>query len=106
MAATLETLVEKLKTALGPNLISVVLYGSAATGDHQESFSDYNVLCVLNEISPLQLGATEPVFTGGNNAATLRRSCSPSTKCRVLPIASRSNSTTFANTTRSFTDVM
>ena len=32
---------------IGDRLVSVVLYGSAATGDHQAKFSDYNVLCVL-----------------------------------------------------------
>lgn len=62
MAAPLDTLVEKLTKALGQNLVTVVLYGSAATGDHQESFSDYNVLCVLDVITPAQLAATEPVF--------------------------------------------
>lgn len=62
MAAALDTLVEKLTKALGDNLVAVVLYGSAATGDHQERFSDYNVLCVLNKITPADLGAAEPVL--------------------------------------------
>ena len=62
MATTLEQLVEKLQKALGDSLVSVILYGSAATDDRQESFSDYNILCVLTQIAPAQLGATEPVF--------------------------------------------
>ena len=62
MAASLEQLVEKLRKALDPDLISVVLYGSAAAGDHDEKFSDYNVLCVLTSIGPAQLRATEAVF--------------------------------------------
>ena len=62
MAASLEQLVEKLRKALDPDLISVVLYGSAAAGDHEEKFSDYNVLCVLPSIGPPQLRATETVF--------------------------------------------
>ena len=62
MADALDQLVEKLRQALPDDLISVVLYGSAAVGDHDEKFSDYNVLCVLSRLTPAQLGATESVF--------------------------------------------
>ena len=62
MPGQLDQLVEKLRKALGPDLVSVVLYGSAAVGDHDEKFSDYNVLCVLSQITPAQLGATETIF--------------------------------------------
>ena len=62
MPATLDQLVEKLQKAHGPDLVSVVLYGSAAAGDHNEKFSDYNVLCVLRRIAPPQLGASEAIF--------------------------------------------
>jgi hypothetical protein len=62
MADALDQLVEKLRQALPDDLISVVLYGSAAVGDHDEKFSDYNVLCVLSQLTPAQLGATESVF--------------------------------------------
>jgi predicted nucleotidyltransferase len=62
MPGQLDPLVEKLRKALGPDLISVVLYGSAASGDHNEKFSDFNVLCVLSRITPAQLGATETIF--------------------------------------------
>jgi len=58
----LDQLVQKLKAALGEDLISVVLYGSSATGDHNGKFSDYNILCVLSRITPVQLGATETIF--------------------------------------------
>ena len=53
-------LVDKIKT-LGPVVISVVLYGSAASGDHHESFSDYNVLCVVRQLTPVELEQFEPV---------------------------------------------
>ena len=43
-------------------MLSVVLYGSAVTGDHHEKFSDYNVLCILNQVTPAELAASEPVF--------------------------------------------
>ena len=62
MPGQLDPLVEKLRKALGADLVSVVLYGSAAAGDHNEKFSDFNVLCVLSRITPAQLGATETIF--------------------------------------------
>ena len=58
----LPQLVQKLTKALGTDLVSVVLYGSAASGNHHEKFSDYNVLCVLTEITPVHLRATEAIF--------------------------------------------
>ena len=62
MPDLLDQLVGKLQSAFGPELTSVVLYGSAATGDHDENFSDYNVLCVLRQLSIGELRASEPVF--------------------------------------------
>jgi predicted nucleotidyltransferase len=61
MAAPLDQLVEKLRKALEPDLVSITLYGSAAAGDHEEKFSDYNILCVLRQITPAQLRASESV---------------------------------------------
>jgi hypothetical protein len=62
MQKDLDQLVTRLVKAHGADLISVVLYGSAATGEHHAAFSDINVLCVLKEVGPAQLGACEPVF--------------------------------------------
>jgi hypothetical protein len=62
MPGHLDQLVEKLRKAIGTDLVSVVLYGSAAVGDHDEKFSDFNVLCVLSQITPAQLGATGTIF--------------------------------------------
>jgi hypothetical protein len=62
MANQLDQIVEKLRKALDTRLVSVVLYGSAATGDHQEKFSDYNILCILTRITPAELRAVEPAF--------------------------------------------
>ena len=45
-----EELTERLKETLGPNLKSVVLYGSAAADDRTRVFSDYNVLVVVGEM--------------------------------------------------------
>lgn len=58
----MDQLVERLRKALGEDLVSVILYGSAASGDQHGKFSDFNVLCVLRQITPAQLGASETVF--------------------------------------------
>ena len=56
MAEAVEQLVEKLPRRMADRLGSlVVLYGSAAGGDHQANFSDYNVLCILSRITLSQL---------------------------------------------------
>jgi hypothetical protein len=62
MISTVDQLLERLKKALGSNLLSVILYGSAASGDNHGKFSDINILCVLSEIAPTQLAASETVF--------------------------------------------
>lgn len=51
-----------MKPAFGENLISVILYGSAAVDDWHEYSSDLNVLCVLSKITPHELVQSEPVF--------------------------------------------
>ncbi len=43
--------VERIRTAAGTNLVSVILYGSAAAGDYVADHSDVNLLCVLGETS-------------------------------------------------------
>jgi hypothetical protein len=62
MDKIVEQLVDKLRKAYGERLVSVVLYGSAVAGDLQEGFSDYNVLCVLTEITPRELAASTEIF--------------------------------------------
>jgi hypothetical protein len=62
MRKHLDRLIERLTKALGPDLLSVVLYGSAARDEHHADFSDLNVLCVLTGVTPSQLRAAQPVF--------------------------------------------
>ncbi len=62
MDKILDQLVEKLRKAFGERLVSVVLYGSGASGDHHPKFSDFNILCVLNTITPRELGDGEDIF--------------------------------------------
>jgi hypothetical protein len=62
MQKDLDQLVARLVKAHGAELVSVVLYGSAARGEHDATFSDLNILCVLTAITPAQLRSSEPVF--------------------------------------------
>jgi hypothetical protein len=43
--------IEKIKAAAGPNLVSVILYGSGAEGEFHPEYSDLNLLCVLRDAS-------------------------------------------------------
>ena len=43
----LDEFVQKLKTAAPANLKSVILYGSAVTGEFHSKHSDFNLLCVV-----------------------------------------------------------
>jgi hypothetical protein len=48
--------VEKIRAAAGPNLVSVLLYGSSAEGEFHPEYSDLNLLCVLRDASLASLG--------------------------------------------------
>lgn len=52
---SLNGLVDDLRATHGDNLACVVLYGSAAAGDHIELRSDYNILIALKRITPEDL---------------------------------------------------
>lgn len=56
----LNGLIEDLRATHAENLASVVLYGSAAAGDHDELRSDYNLLIALNRITPDDLRNAQP----------------------------------------------
>lgn len=47
--------IDDLKATHGKNLVSVILYGSAAAGDFVPKQSDYNILIALEEITPADL---------------------------------------------------
>lgn len=51
----------ELERALGEELAAVVLYGSAADGEHSKAFSDYNVFCVVAHPTAAVLARTNPV---------------------------------------------
>ena len=52
--------ISRLRAASGENLLSVILYGSAADGEFHPDFSNVNLLCVLRESSFSALAAIAP----------------------------------------------
>jgi len=70
----LKGLVQRLSSAAGQNLVSVVLHGSAAADDFQPEFSDVNILAVVDELSVPAMQTLAPVlawWTGLGNPAPL-----------------------------------
>lgn len=57
VSETLDELIKDLRAAHGDNLASIVLYGSAAAGDHDELRSDHNLLIALDRITTQDLHA-------------------------------------------------
>jgi hypothetical protein len=90
MERKLTDLVDRLKKAHGTGLVSVVLYGSGAGQDHSGKFSDLNILCVLNEVTPDELAQSEPVFRWwrdqGNPAPLLMSEHEVATSTDCFPI--------------------
>ena len=58
---TLDDLVAQLRGAYADTLRAVVLYGSAAGGEHHEKHSDYNVLVIVQSLSLEKFGAAGSV---------------------------------------------
>lgn len=55
MKHQLEAFIDDLRSTHGKNLVSVILYGSAAAGDFVAKQSDYNILIALERIGPEDL---------------------------------------------------
>tara|TARA_B100000029_G_scaffold500326_1_gene571903 strand:+ start:125 stop:868 length:744 start_codon:yes stop_codon:yes gene_type:complete len=56
-------LLKGLKAAVPQDLVSVVLYGSAARGEYEKASSDLNVLVVVEDLTPATLGALSGPIT-------------------------------------------
>ena len=56
----LTDLVTRLKNAAGSNLLSVILYGSAATEEFHPGHSDLNVLCIMQSLGRDNLSKLHP----------------------------------------------
>ena len=64
----LDDLVTQLRAAYGSRLASVVLYGSAAGGDHIQNRSDYNVLVLVDSLAATELAAASAVARAWHDA--------------------------------------
>lgn len=53
--------VKRLAEAAGPNLLSVILYGSAAAGEFHAKHSDVNLLCLFERLDAETLARINPV---------------------------------------------
>lgn len=60
MEKQLNELVEKLRRAAESNLVSVVLYGSAARGEFRPEYSNLNVLCLVKALDAAALSDLSP----------------------------------------------
>ena len=98
MEDKLQELVDRLKHAQQQRLRSVVLYGSAAAGEHNEHFSDLNVLCVLTQVTPAELADSEPIFKWWREQGK--------TNCALPPTVFLSSSTICRSGTASSTGPM
>ena len=65
---TLDELVSQLNAALGAELRAVVLYGSAAAGEHVPKKSDYNVLVLVDSLAANRLAATSAAAKAWSDA--------------------------------------
>ncbi len=61
MEKDLNELVERLKSAAGANLKTVVLYGSAVAGDFHPKHSNLNILCLVDRAGASELENLNPV---------------------------------------------
>lgn len=68
MKMSLDELVSQLRAAYGTGLRSVVLYGSAAAGEHIPKRSDYNVLVIVDRLDPARLEAAAATARAWNEA--------------------------------------
>lgn len=73
----IEEFLNRMKRAAGQNLQSIILYGSAATGDFQSDFSNLNLLCILRETSFSNLSAIAPVVKWWHGQKWWRRQKNP-----------------------------
>jgi hypothetical protein len=57
----IDEFVKRLRQAAGPNIESIILFGSAVAGDFHPGLSNLNLLCVLRDCSFAALQALAPV---------------------------------------------
>ena len=57
----LEQFINEIKTIYDERLVSIVLFGSAAAEDFSQKYSDYNLIIILNEVTPAELAKASRV---------------------------------------------
>ncbi|MBI4903232.1 MAG: hypothetical protein HY820_06325 [Acidobacteria bacterium] len=62
MDKQLDPLIERVSKAFGTRLVSLILYGSAASDETRSATSDLNILCVLTTVTTRELKDAEPIF--------------------------------------------
>jgi predicted nucleotidyltransferase len=62
MQRDLDQFVAMMKAKGGDNLLAIVLYGSAATHEYSEKYSDINLLCVFEKLDAPSLAAIAPAM--------------------------------------------
>jgi predicted nucleotidyltransferase len=86
----METLARRLETALGENLVSLLLFGSAARGTHAAGRSDLNVLLVVRDATVSALHAATPIVAewvkGGQPAPLIFAEAEWRASADVFPI--------------------
>lgn len=55
-------LIEKLKEVYGEKLVSVILYGSCASNECENEFSDINTIVILNNLTAIDLKNAHPAL--------------------------------------------
>src|SRR5687768_5547064 len=65
---SLDELVSQLRAAFGAELHAVVLYGSAAAGEHLPKKSDYNVLVLVDALDASRLQAASAAIKAWSDA--------------------------------------
>ncbi len=87
---TPQTLTERLQRVCGARLQSVMLFGSAAAGDHEGARSDYNVLIVLDRLGLEELTVLSPLarawVKGGNPSPLLLTKMELAKAAEVFPM--------------------
>jgi len=87
---TLEELVSQLSAAYGEALRSIVLYGSAASGEHIAKRSDYNVLVIVDALGASQLTAASAAsrawVDAGNHAPLTLTSAEWRSSADIFPM--------------------
>jgi predicted nucleotidyltransferase len=86
----LEEFARRLGAALGENLVSLVLFGSAARGTHVDGRSDLNLLLIVGDASVGKLHASTPVVAewvkGGEPAPLIFAEAEWRASADVFPI--------------------